>query len=140
MQRAIRETHFQATQTASGASVSCYGAQWRRLVFFVPFSAKCLVVGGCLRGGMRVCIHGGSTNASSGAESMLYVLQVKFAEDNRAAWVTTKPNAPGGKRTEKVGLAFDEDLFPLLVVHNVEMEVSVFLHHACSHIHILKRS
>ena len=40
-------------------------------------------------------------------------------------WVTTKANAPGGKRTEKVGLPYDPDLFDHMVEHGVYIEVSV---------------
>ena len=31
--------------------------------------------------------------------------QVKYTSDARSLWVTTKASAPGGVRTEKVGLS-----------------------------------
>ena len=37
--------------------------------------------------------------------------------------MTTKENAPGGKRTEKVGLPYDPDLFDHMVEHGVYIEV-----------------
>lgn len=39
--------------------------------------------------------------------------------------VTTKATAPGGARTEKVGLPFDPDLFDHMVEHGVVIEVSL---------------
>ena len=50
-------------------------------------------------------------------------LQVRNTFDRRAVWVTTKENAPGGKRTEKVGLPYDPDLFDHMVEHGVYIEV-----------------
>ena len=38
--------------------------------------------------------------------------------------VTTKATAPGGARTEKVGLPFDPDLFDHMVEHGVVVEVT----------------
>lgn len=37
--------------------------------------------------------------------------------------VTTRATAPGGARTEKVGLPFDPDLFDHMVEHGVVIEV-----------------
>lgn len=37
--------------------------------------------------------------------------------------VTTRATAPGGVRTEKVGLPFDPDLFDHMVEHGVVIEV-----------------
>jgi len=37
--------------------------------------------------------------------------------------VTTKDSAPGGRRTEKVGLPYDPDLFDHMVSHGVVVEV-----------------
>lgn len=37
--------------------------------------------------------------------------------------VTTKATAPGGARTEKVGLPFDPDLFDHMLEHGVVIEV-----------------
>lgn len=39
--------------------------------------------------------------------------------------VTLKATAPGGARTEKVGLPFDPDLFDHMVEHGVVIEVRV---------------
>ena len=39
--------------------------------------------------------------------------------DARSVWVTTKATAPGGARTEKVGLPFDPDLYHHMVEHGV---------------------
>lgn len=55
--------------------------------------------------------------------SYLLVLQVKYAADKRSVMVTTKATAPGGARTEKVGLPFDPDLFDHMVQHGVVVEV-----------------
>lgn len=41
--------------------------------------------------------------------------QVKYTTDRRSVWVTTKANAPGGARTEKVALPFDPELFDICV-------------------------
>lgn len=38
--------------------------------------------------------------------------------------MTTKANAPGGQRTEKVGLPYDPELFDHMVEHGVAIEVS----------------
>lgn len=54
----------------------------------------------------------------------MMVLQVKYAADKRTVMVTTKATAPGGARTEKVGLPFDPDLFDHMVVHGVVVEVT----------------
>lgn len=53
----------------------------------------------------------------------LLLLQVKYAADKRSIMVTTKATAPGGARTEKVGLPFDPDLFDHMVEHGVIIEV-----------------
>ena len=50
-------------------------------------------------------------------------LQVKFTGDKRSVWVTTKANAPGGVRTEKVGMPYDPELFDHMVEHGVVIEV-----------------
>jgi len=49
--------------------------------------------------------------------------KVKFSGDGRSVMVTTKDNAPGGRRTEKVGLPYDPDLMHHLVEHGVEVEL-----------------
>ena len=38
--------------------------------------------------------------------------------------MTTKDTAPGGRRTEKVGLPYDPDLFDHMVAHGVAIEAS----------------
>ena len=38
--------------------------------------------------------------------------------------MTTKDTAPGGRRTEKVGLPYDPDLFDHMVSHGVVVEVT----------------
>lgn len=50
-------------------------------------------------------------------------LQVRYTNDKRAVMVTTEASAPGGARTEKVGLPFDPDLFDHMVEHGVVIEV-----------------
>ena len=50
-------------------------------------------------------------------------VQVEFTADKRSVRVTTKESAPGGRRTEKVGLPFDPDLFDHMVAHGVVVEV-----------------
>jgi hypothetical protein len=42
---------------------------------------------------------------------------VRYSDDRRSVFVTTKASAPGGARTEKVGLPFDPDLFDHMVEH-----------------------
>ena len=49
--------------------------------------------------------------------------QVKYSGDKRSVMVTTKATAPGGIRTEKVGLPFDPDLYDHMVEHGVVIEV-----------------
>lgn len=49
-------------------------------------------------------------------------VQVKYAWDVRSVWVTTRPSAPGGERTEKVGLPFDPDLYEHMLQHGVFVE------------------
>ncbi|GAB4815168.1 hypothetical protein N2152v2_002214 [Parachlorella kessleri] len=48
--------------------------------------------------------------------------KVKYTDDRRSVVVTTKASAPGGVRTAKVGLAFDPDLFDLMVEHGVYIQ------------------
>ncbi|KAK9810298.1 hypothetical protein WJX72_008286 [[Myrmecia] bisecta] len=50
--------------------------------------------------------------------------KVVYTADKRAVWVTTKPSAPGGVRTEKVGLPYDPDLFDHMVEHGVHIEAT----------------
>ena len=50
-------------------------------------------------------------------------LQVKYTSDKRSVIVTTNDKAPGGVRTEKVGLPYDPDLFDHMVEHGVHIEV-----------------
>ncbi|KAI3432765.1 hypothetical protein D9Q98_004305 [Chlorella vulgaris] len=50
------------------------------------------------------------------------VEQVKYTNDRRSIIVTTKPTAPGGARTEKVGLPFDPQLLDHMVMHGVYIE------------------
>ena len=57
------------------------------------------------------------------------MLQVKYAGDKRSVMVTTKATAPGGARTEKVGLPFDPDLFDHMVEHGVVVEVPTAFSH-----------
>ena len=54
-------------------------------------------------------------------------LQAKFTGDKRSVWVTTKANAPGGARTEKVGLPYDPELLDHMVEHGVIIEVQLLL-------------
>lgn len=63
------------------------------------------------------------TTSCSSETSALAPLQVKFTGDKRCVWVTTKANAPGGVRTEKVGLPYDPELFDHMVEHGVVIEV-----------------
>lgn len=45
------------------------------------------------------------------------VEKASYSLDRRSIYVTTKASAPGGARTEKVGLPFDPDLFDHMVEH-----------------------
>lgn len=45
------------------------------------------------------------------------VEKVRYTNDRRSVFVTTKATAPGGARVEKVGLPFDPDLFDHMVEH-----------------------
>ena len=45
------------------------------------------------------------------------VARVAFTDDRRSVRVTTRASAPGGARTETVGLPYDPDLFDHLVEH-----------------------
>ncbi|KAL4452773.1 hypothetical protein ABPG75_008435 [Micractinium tetrahymenae] len=47
---------------------------------------------------------------------------VKYSDDRRSVWVTTKATAPGGARTDKVALPFDPELFDHLVEHGVYIQ------------------
>ncbi len=49
--------------------------------------------------------------------------QVRYTADRRSVWVTTKASAPGGVRTQKVGLPYDPDLFDHMLEHGVSVEV-----------------
>lgn len=64
--------------------------------------------------------------------------RVQYTMDRRSVLVTTKENAPGGVRTEKVGLPFDPDLFDHLVEHGVYIE-SPELNPALPIVHALMR-
>ncbi|KAI7835886.1 hypothetical protein COHA_010231 [Chlorella ohadii] len=46
----------------------------------------------------------------------------RYSHDRRTIYVTTKANAPGGVRTEKVGLPFDPDLYDHMLEHGVFIE------------------
>lgn len=46
----------------------------------------------------------------------------RYTADRRSIYVTTKATAPGGTRTEKVGLPFDPDLFDHMVEHGVYID------------------
>jgi hypothetical protein len=48
---------------------------------------------------------------------------VRYTADRRSVWVTTKASAPGGVRTQKVGLPYDPDLFDHMLEHGVSVEV-----------------
>ena len=48
---------------------------------------------------------------------------MKYSDNHNVVWVTTKDNAPGGRRTEKVVLPYDPDLFDHLIEHGVHVEV-----------------
>jgi cell division protease FtsH len=50
------------------------------------------------------------------------VEKARYTADRRSIYVTTKATAPGGARTEKVGLPFDPDLFDHMVEHSVYIE------------------
>lgn len=54
---------------------------------------------------------------------------MRYAHTRQSVWVTTKDNAPGGRRTEKVGLPYDPELFDHLVLHGVGIEVGFPLPH-----------
>ncbi len=45
--------------------------------------------------------------------------QVNYTADCRSVWVTTKASAPGGARTEKVGLPWDPELYDHMLTHGV---------------------
>ena len=50
------------------------------------------------------------------------IQKARFAYDKRNVFVTTKPTAPGGQRTEMVGLPPDPNLLDHLVTHGVFIE------------------
>jgi ATP-dependent metalloprotease FtsH len=50
------------------------------------------------------------------------VERVRFTDDKRAFWVTTKANAPGGVRVEKIGIPFDPQLPDHLLMHRVQID------------------
>ena len=50
------------------------------------------------------------------------IQKAKFSIDRRNLFVTTKPEAPGGRRTEKIGLPPDPDLMDHLTAHGVFVE------------------
>ncbi|DBA75980.1 TPA: hypothetical protein ACH3X2_008914 [Trebouxia sp. C0005] len=52
------------------------------------------------------------------------IARVRYTDDKRAVMVTTEATAPGGARTEKVGLPFDPDLFDHMVQHGVVIEAT----------------
>ena len=60
-----------------------------------------------------------------------FSLQVKYTGDKRSVVVTTKATAPGGMRTEKVGLPFDPDLFDHMVEHGVVVQVQATSNASC---------
>ncbi len=45
--------------------------------------------------------------------------QAQYTWDKRSIKVTTKDTAPGGRRTEKVGLPYDPELFDHMMEHGV---------------------
>ena len=47
---------------------------------------------------------------------------MKYTWDARSVWVTTKASAPGGARTEKVGLPFSPDLYDHMLEHGVYID------------------
>ena len=57
---------------------------------------------------------------------------MKFSHDHRTVLVTTKASAPGGRRTEKVALPYDPDLFNHMIEHDVRVEVTPPLSPLCS--------
>lgn len=58
------------------------------------------------------------------------LLQVRFSQDYKTAEVQTTADAPGGARTERVGLPYDPDLFHHMVQHGVNIAVSSTSHNA----------
>ena len=53
----------------------------------------------------------------------MLLVQVEYSGDKRSVMVTTRATAPGGARTQKIGLPFDPDLFDHMVEHGVIIEV-----------------
>ncbi len=88
----------------------------------------CVFAGSCVW--VRVCVcarASGSERASQTSIHQKCVVcgQVKYTTNKQSLWVTTKDSAPGGRRTEKVGLPYDPELFDHMVLHGVVVEVSV---------------
>lgn len=52
--------------------------------------------------------------------------KAKYTSDRRSLIVTTKPSAPGGERTCKVGIPFDPELFDHLTLNGVSVEIPDF--------------
>ena len=50
-------------------------------------------------------------------------LQAQYTADKRSVLVTTKETAPGGQRTEKVGLPYDPELYDHMMEHGVHIAV-----------------
>lgn len=49
--------------------------------------------------------------------------QAQYTADKRSVLVTTKDTAPGGRRTEKVGLPYDPELYDHMMEHGVHIAV-----------------
>lgn len=49
---------------------------------------------------------------------------IRYTPDRRSVYVRTKASAPGGARTEKVGLPYDPELFDHLINHGTYIEPS----------------
>ena len=50
-------------------------------------------------------------------------MQAQYTADKRSVLVTTKDTAPGGRRTEKVGLPYDPELYDHMMEHGVHIAV-----------------
>ena len=55
-------------------------------------------------------------------------IQAQYTADKRSVLVTTKETAPGGRRTEKVGLPYDPELYDHMMEHGVHIAVRCPLH------------
>lgn len=53
-----------------------------------------------------------------------HVENIRYTPDRRSVYVRTKASAPGGARTEKVGLPYDPELFDHLINHGTYIEPS----------------